>query len=92
MKKISGWWRLWHGGTSECFCLSQSSPDNIISRMIFPNEFGTKKKRIDNDTGKIEPDPGSIRSKAKRARLARAEERRRQAAEEAAEEDAQTED
>lgn len=90
MKKISGWWRLWHGGTSECFYLSRKSPDNIISRMIFPNEFGTKKKRTDND--KIEPDPGSIRSKAKRARLARAEERRRQAAEEPAEEAAQTED
>ena len=83
MKKISGWWILWHGGTSECFCLSWNSPDNdIIDRMIFPNEIGTKNKRMDNE--KVEPDPGSIRSKAKRARLARAEERQRQAAEEAA--------
>ena len=63
----------------------------LISRIIFPNEFGMKKKRTDNHD-KIEPDPGSIRSKAKRARLARAEERRRQAAEEPAEEAAQTED
>ena len=63
----------------------------LISRMIFPNKFGTKKKQTDNHD-KIEPDPGSIRSKAKHARLARAEERRRQAAEEPAEEAAQTED
>ena len=62
------------------------SPDNIISRMIFPNEFGMKKKQTDND--KIEPDPGSIWSKAKRARLARAKEQQCQAAEEPA----QTED
>ena len=50
--------------------------------MIFPNEIGTKNKRMDNK--KVEPDPGSIWSKAKRARLARAEEQQRQAAEEAA--------
>ena len=52
----------------------------FIYRQIFPNEICTKNKRMDNDD--VEPDPDSVRSKAKRARLARAEERRQQAAEE----------
>ena len=50
---------------------------NIIYRQIFPNELGTKSKRMGNDN--VEPDPGSIRSKAKRARLERAEVRQREA-------------
>jgi hypothetical protein len=53
--------------------------DNIFYRQIFPNEIGMKKKRSDN--GNVDPDPDSIRSKAKRARLERAKERRQQAAE-----------
>lgn len=46
----------------------------MIYRKIFPNEFCTKSKQMDNDN--VELDPDSIRSMAKRARLARAEERR----------------
>ena len=41
--------------------------------MIFPNEIATKKKQIDNNN--VEPAAGSIQLMAKRARLARAEER-----------------
>ena len=51
--------------------------------MILPNELGTKNKQMDND--KVEPDLGSIRSKAKLTRLARAKEQQCQASEEAAE-------
>ena len=58
--------------------LNHNLYDNIIYRNIFPNEPFTKNKRLDNKN--VELDPASIRSKAKRARLARAEERRRQAA------------
>jgi hypothetical protein len=54
--------------------------DKILRRQFFPDQPGSKNKRTENDNA--EPDPDSIRSKAKRARLQRAEKRRRQAAEE----------
>ena len=54
--------------------------NHIIYRQIFPNELCTKNKQMDKDN--VEPDPDSIRSKAKRARLERAKRRRRQAAKE----------
>ena len=52
----------------------------FIYRQIFPNEICTKNKRMDNDD--VELDPDSVRSKAKCMQLARAEERRQQAAKE----------
>jgi hypothetical protein len=81
MKKTNGLWKLWHGGTGMFpASLPRNLHHNILHRQIFPNKPGLRNKRTENDNA--EPDPDSIRSKAKRARLQRAKKRQRQAAEE----------
>jgi hypothetical protein len=75
MRKMNGWWGRWIGGMSTIFSHLEISV-TILYRQIFPDKPWTKNKGKENDNP-AEPDPDSIRSKAKHARLERAKKRQR---------------
>jgi hypothetical protein len=65
MEKMNGWWRRWIGGTSTMF-FHLKIIVIMFYRQIFPNKPWTKNKGKENND-LAEPDPDSIRSKAKHA-------------------------